>query len=513
MVRARARRPGASRAAALAVAAAAAAAAGCLGVTAAKPFKANNFPAAVPDDTRLATLDLPLAATVTTAFSAPAAIAPVPLFVGLSRGVANRAPELIEGSLFVADVTSTAGLGAGEVWQVLDDGAPGAAASTTPYFAVPDGAPRGLAIDQFDVKGTIGRLWIAAGRTLHVVAGPLAPGREVAAIALPATVLPSGETLRALVAGPFGINLFAASDATIVRIDVAAAPTASAITRYATLAAGPPVFGLAVTPDGTLFIGRSDGTGATLAFEAIPQALETPGAVAGTSPFQLTGAFAPIAEPRGLAVNSAGDLLIADRRDGRLLEFSASTGALVAASAAPIAAPEQVDAITADPFISRVLFATDADPAPASFAVRAIANRTLAGGVQPILTNRCVPCHEAGFDNAGLVLKSGRTLAATVSVTACESEPVPACDLLITSCPSCPQPAPLPLVAPGDPASSYLVRKIEASAPGLALQPPDACSPDVCGERMPQASFFPAALRREEIAIIRAWIAAGAPND
>lgn len=475
-----------------------AALAGCAQNSPAKPPTINNFPSPVPVDTRLARLDLALAATVTAAFTAPAAVVPVPLFVGVTRGVTNRDRELVEGSLFVADVTGAA---AGEVWQVLDDGTAGAARDVRPYFAVLDGAPRGLALDQFDVKGTIGRLWIAAGRTLHVVSGRAAPGREIAAITLSAAIVPGGETLRALTAAPFGINLFAASDATIVRIDVAAAPTASAISRYATLAAGAPVAGLAVTPDGTLFIERADGT-----FETIPQALETLGPAGGTAPLALTGVS--IATPAGLAANSAGDLVAADASNGRLLEIRPD-GVFVTATA--VATAGQLAAIAADPFVARVLFVTS--EGAGAFGVRAVANRTLAGGAQPIFLNRCVACHEAGFDDAGLTLESGKARAQVVGVTACETEPVPACDLLFTSCANCPQPAPLARVAAGDPGSSYLVRKIEASQPGFDAQPANQCSPDVCGERMPQASFIRTALRRQEIDMIRAWIGAGAQDD
>jgi len=53
------------------------------------------------------------------------------------------------------------------------------------------------------------------------------------------------------------------------------------------------------------------------------------------------------------------------------------------------------------------------------------------------------------------------------------------------------------LVAPGDPEASYLIHKLEGRA-GIA------------GDRMPQGGPF---LSSADIAVIRSWIQAGAPNN
>jgi hypothetical protein len=61
-------------------------------------------------------------------------------------------------------------------------------------------------------------------------------------------------------------------------------------------------------------------------------------------------------------------------------------------------------------------------------------------------------------------------------------------------------------VAPGDPASSYLMIKLEARMPSVAEC---AAAPRACGASMPQGE---AALPATELAVVRAWIAAGAPE-
>jgi len=106
-------------------------------------------------------------------------------------------------------------------------------------------------------------------------------------------------------------------------------------------------------------------------------------------------------------------------------------------------------------------------PAPVSFAA----------DVQPIFTTNCVTCHTTGFASAGLDLSVGNAYANTVNVTAGESA--------------------LKRVLPGDPANSYLYRKI-TNAPGIIGQPmPFGAFP------MPQA----------QIDTIGAWIREGALNN
>jgi hypothetical protein len=106
-------------------------------------------------------------------------------------------------------------------------------------------------------------------------------------------------------------------------------------------------------------------------------------------------------------------------------------------------------------------------PAPVSFAA----------DVQPIFTANCVPCHTTVAQSAGLDLSAGNSYAELVNVTAAE--------------------AALMRVLPGDPANSYLYRKI-TNAPGIIGQPmPFGAFP------MPQA----------QIDTIGAWILQGALNN
>ncbi|MDB4930797.1 MAG: hypothetical protein JWM10_3281 [Myxococcaceae bacterium] len=61
-------------------------------------------------------------------------------------------------------------------------------------------------------------------------------------------------------------------------------------------------------------------------------------------------------------------------------------------------------------------------------------------------------------------------------------------------------------VAPGDPAGSYLMLKLEGQ---MASVTECAATPRTCGVSMPQGE---AALPAAELAVVRAWIAAGAPE-
>jgi hypothetical protein len=237
----------------------------------------------------------------------------------------------------------------------------------------------------------------------------------------------------------------------------------------------------------------------------------------------------PAGAPVGLGVNSAGSIVIADDA-GFVTEYATDgtpgTSVQVAADA--------IRAFAVDDFIARLLLVVD--HGGGAFEVAAQANRRLSGGVQPILDNRCIACHAPGFTEVGLVLTRGKTIAQTVSVTACEAQVVPdaSCGFVPTfqnfnfdpatatslgvaqpgaECQNCPFPQPLARVQPGDPDASYLVRKIQADQPGVDLAQPNQCALDVCGERMPQASQVKVALRQSEIDAIRAWIANGAADD
>ncbi len=64
---------------------------------------------------------------------------------------------------------------------------------------------------------------------------------------------------------------------------------------------------------------------------------------------------------------------------------------------------------------------------------------------------------------------------------------------------------PMRIVAPGDPDNSFLLRKVDGTFRQIAY-----CAAPMmdCGERMPMVGGQP--LSAPEIALIRAWIAAGA---
>ncbi|RQR27565.1 hypothetical protein [Burkholderia sp. Bp9142] len=99
--------------------------------------------------------------------------------------------------------------------------------------------------------------------------------------------------------------------------------------------------------------------------------------------------------------------------------------------------------------------------------------------VQPILDANCVSCHQTGSAPQNLVLESGASYRAIVNHSSTEAHQM--------------------LVAPGAPKSSYLLAKISGSQAELGGK----------GERMPIGGV----LQSEDIEAIRAWIAAGAPDN
>jgi len=103
-----------------------------------------------------------------------------------------------------------------------------------------------------------------------------------------------------------------------------------------------------------------------------------------------------------------------------------------------------------------------------------------AADVQPIFTTNCAltGCHTGANPQQGLNLSSGQAYGAIVNIA---SEQQPA----------------LKRVLPGDPANSYLIRKLEGD-------------PTISGARMPDGA---PALPPATIQKIRDWITAGAPNN
>jgi hypothetical protein len=108
---------------------------------------------------------------------------------------------------------------------------------------------------------------------------------------------------------------------------------------------------------------------------------------------------------------------------------------------------------------------------------------SLSRDVQPILTANCAlsGCHAGSNAVLGQNLSSGQAYASIVNVTSQEA-------------------APLKRVLPFFPDSSYLVHKIQGTQGTVGGS----------GGRMPLGG---APLSEAQIAIIRAWITAGAPNN
>lgn len=108
---------------------------------------------------------------------------------------------------------------------------------------------------------------------------------------------------------------------------------------------------------------------------------------------------------------------------------------------------------------------------------------TLSGDVQPIFTANCAfsGCHAGSSPALGQNLSAGQAYGSIVSVP---SQEVPA----------------LLRVHPSFPDSSYLVHKIQGTQGSVGGS----------GVRMPLGG---PALTPEQIATIRSWIAAGAPNN
>ncbi len=93
--------------------------------------------------------------------------------------------------------------------------------------------------------------------------------------------------------------------------------------------------------------------------------------------------------------------------------------------------------------------------------------------VQPIFDDRCVLCHMAGAENAGLALEAGRSLTALVGVQSTESK--------------------LLRISPGEPDKSYLIQKLKGTQLNVGGQ----------GKQMP---LDMGQLSPDEIAAIEAWI-------
>jgi len=114
---------------------------------------------------------------------------------------------------------------------------------------------------------------------------------------------------------------------------------------------------------------------------------------------------------------------------------------------------------------------------------------SFAGNIQPIYNRSCATstaCHIGPTAGAGLQLQQGIAYGATVNV------------------PSTQQPRQI-LVKPGDPDTSYLLRKVEGAKGISGLQMPQGCPGTPLG-----GAVCPSA---DEITAIRTWIMECAPNN
>jgi hypothetical protein len=109
---------------------------------------------------------------------------------------------------------------------------------------------------------------------------------------------------------------------------------------------------------------------------------------------------------------------------------------------------------------------------------------SLSRDVQPILDRHCVACHLVESPQGGLSLEAGDTHGATVGVASSE--------------------APLPRIAPGDVARSYLVHKLRGTQASVGGS----------GMRMPfNADTGGNGLAADELDTIERWIRSGAPDN
>jgi hypothetical protein len=102
--------------------------------------------------------------------------------------------------------------------------------------------------------------------------------------------------------------------------------------------------------------------------------------------------------------------------------------------------------------------------------------------IQPIFNAQCAFCHVTGAENGGLNLARAVSYASLVSAASTES--------------------PLPRVAPGQPADSYLMHKLEGTQLSVGGN----------GERMPRTDP-PRPLDPAQISLFRTWILEGAKNN
>jgi len=101
--------------------------------------------------------------------------------------------------------------------------------------------------------------------------------------------------------------------------------------------------------------------------------------------------------------------------------------------------------------------------------------------IQPIFSAHCAECHRPDGFASGQVEMDLRPGFAHASIVTVASDEAPGRTRVI----------------PGDPDASYLVEKVESDQPAA-------------GARMP---LFGAPLSDAELALLRSWIAAGAPNN
>jgi uncharacterized protein (TIGR03118 family) len=327
-----------------------------------------------------------------------------------------------------------------------------------------NGAGLGL-VDVFDANGGFLRHLVAAGGKLNAPWGmALAPADF-------------GTLSHALLVGNFG-------DGTIQAFDPAAGTYVGTVTNAAGNAfALPGLWGIAFgndadnQPHNTLFYAAGTNNEANGVYGRIDlggaPSLNAPPVVAVTPPSgAITGTVT-------VAATATAQVAIAK------VEFFADTTSLGIVTTSPYSVTWDTSAIALGTSVALTAKATDVDgnvgTSPAVNVV--VGTPTLAQLQASVFTPRCSGCHDGSVAPSGALpgsqdLRAGHTYTSLVNVASHE------------------QPA-LLRVKPGDPANSYVIQKLEGAA-------------TISGARMPFGGPY---LDQATIDQIRAWIAAGAPNN
>jgi hypothetical protein len=508
------------RACALAIAGLALVAAGCNdggGVTSVEETRRGISPAVASVTAPITTLTHPQLISSATSLRNVTCIRPIHRFSSFDVGA--KPSEFVEGAVFAGTVEP--GGVTGTVRLVGFTAAANTAAVYWPPAGTTIGPVRGVAIDTLEYDGSAlpgytadqgllkGRLWVAAGSILHVLAGrdDLTAFRrpiELAEVTLTASI-PAGETLLAITDAPPGLALYAATATRVFRIIPAADASASRVETLIDVpetADGQRIFAVAADSAGRVYVAQARAAPGAFTFKRIENAalVTTP-----TAALDLTLLGSALTSPTAIAINSDDHLVVAERATATLYEFDRD-GVFVTSTAAvktnslppnapnvftgddtPIAvAPGELVTFDCDRFMSRMVLFTVSGT---SGFMRTMANVSFRGAIMPFIQNRCTLCHttaapQGGIDFTGepsevlsiLLRRACQTFSATDTarpadcdlprqsqfLNPAQVDPNRVFDQPAEICPNCPYP-PMQRIEPFDPANSYVVRKLLAT--------------------------------------------------